>query len=188
MRESLKFGYNGGLPPDVRTAWGCRAIVQYDAHALFSLDIPPDRQSGFGHDDSLLGYIRDHDGDEWINKATQMFATGELTVTSSDEVTLFEDKRAVIKASPQRSCGYLYVCAFYKPTDPMDPEEVRRKIAALFGEVQKPNDQCPVDYTDPRIQWLADITAGDLLRAHNEGDSSVDVELLFAIGDEEGWS
>ncbi|WP_027944044.1 hypothetical protein [Amycolatopsis taiwanensis] len=112
MSEQLKFGYNKGLPPDVTTAWGCRAVVHPDG---FGLDVPPDRESGFGDWHTLIGYLRDHDGEGWISKATMMFASGELSVRSGTEVVLFENDRAVIKANPQRSHGYLYVCAYWKP-------------------------------------------------------------------------
>ncbi|WP_134663968.1 hypothetical protein [Amycolatopsis sp. CFH S0078] len=132
MSERLEFGYNKGLPPDVTTAWGCRAIVHDDG---FALDVPPDRESGFGDWHTLCGYLRDRDGDGWIGRATEMFATGALTVRSSAEVTLFEDDRAVVRANPMRSYGYLYVCAFFRP-EPVrvDCPPALRELLRLDGE------------------------------------------------------
>ncbi|MBB5154981.1 hypothetical protein [Saccharopolyspora phatthalungensis] len=77
-------------------------------------------------------------------------------------------------------------------TDPVDPQEVRRKIAALFGEraiamAAKENPRSRVDYTVPEVQALADLTVADLVKDHNEGDGSI-AALLFEIADEEGWS
>ena len=110
MSERLKFGYNKGLPADVTTAWGCRAIVHDEG-----IDVPADRESGFGDWRTLLGYLDHHDGGEWLARVERKFASGELTISEDTEVMLFEDDRAVIKANPQRSGGYLYVCAYFKP-------------------------------------------------------------------------
>ncbi|AXB41285.1 MULTISPECIES: hypothetical protein [Amycolatopsis] len=111
MSGKLRFGYNKGLPSGVTTAWGCRAIVGDG----FGIDVPPDRESGFGDHHTLTGYLRDHCGDAWMAKATAMFEEGEIFVGSDREITLFDDDRAAIKANPRRSYGYLYVCAYFKP-------------------------------------------------------------------------
>ncbi|WP_156960473.1 hypothetical protein [Amycolatopsis taiwanensis] len=77
-------------------------------------------------------------------------------------------------------------------TKPVDPQEVRGKIAALFGGravelAAKENPHSRVDYTDPEVAALADMAGADLVRDWNEGDGSA-AALLFEIADEEGWS
>ncbi|SFO82978.1 hypothetical protein SAMN05421810_10199 [Amycolatopsis arida] len=74
----------------------------------------------------------------------------------------------------------------------VDPQEIRRKIAALFGGraielAGKENPRSGVDYTEPEVVALADTTAADLVEDWNEGDGTV-AALLFEIADEEGWS
>ncbi|MER7009930.1 hypothetical protein ABT324_00680 [Saccharopolyspora sp. NPDC000359] len=68
------------------------------------------------------------------------------------------------------------------------PQEVRRKIAILFGHhAVKENPHSRVDYTVPEVVALANVTAAELVKDWNEGDGSL-AALLFEIGDEEGWS
>jgi hypothetical protein len=127
VSTQLKHGYNKGLPSGATTAWGCRAIVGDG----FTIDVPPDRESGFGDHHTLTGYLRDHGGDAWTAKATALFEAGEIFVGSNREVTLFEDDRAVVKANPRRSYGYLYVCAFFKPQPAERTESRESDLPAL---------------------------------------------------------
>ena len=110
MSAQLKFGYNRGLPAGVTTAWGCRAVVQ-----LGKVDVPFGRESGFGDWEPLVEYISFEKHGLWMVAAERLFASGELTTAQDREVILFEDDRAVVKANPQRSHGYLYACAYFKP-------------------------------------------------------------------------
>lgn len=109
MSEHLKFGYNRGLPADVTTAWGCRAVVQQ-----CRVDYPVDRESGFGDWEPLVEYVLFERHGLCLAEAERLFVSGELTTKEDREVVLFDDDRAVVKANPLRSHGYLYVCAYFK--------------------------------------------------------------------------
>lgn len=73
-----------------------------------------------------------------------------------------------------------------------DPELVRRKVAALHSEraaelAVKPNPASRVDYADPEVIALSELTGRELVAQHNAGDGLA-LALLCEIADEEGWS
>lgn len=103
----LRFDYNRGLPAGVQTAWGCRAIV--DQNGLF--DIVWDRTDAVGpRVEVLLGHLNGMH--LWQETARLMLKAGEINTRADHEVILWQDTWVVIKANPQRSAGYLYVCAY----------------------------------------------------------------------------
>lgn len=126
MSARLKFGYNRGLPADVATAWGCRAVVQQG-----QVDYPVDRESGFGDWKSLVEYVLFERHGSCLVEAERLFVSGELTTKEDREVVLFDDDRAVVKANPQRSHGFLYICAYFKAQPAARTSDDSRDFPAL---------------------------------------------------------
>lgn len=112
--KKLSFGLWYEVPEEVTACWGARWI--------FPNDQLHDRQSIYGHDTTLgkklvawlnggnLGVARD--------TAKAMAAKRELLQSGNQTIVLFEDEVGIIKANPNASYGYVYVCAYLK-------EEVR---------------------------------------------------------------
>ena len=108
----LEFGLNP-LPPGVRVAWGCRAIITQDGH----FDVPPDRMGTIGPEEerkALINHLNTQASTKPWEKVKQLLRSGELSTRSDDKVTLYEDDTLVVEASPNASAGYLYVAAYYK--------------------------------------------------------------------------
>lgn len=99
-KQTLKFGYNAGLPDGVTSAWGARLI--------YPNDLLWDRQDAFGNDKVAL--------QEWLNSGPLKSALEDVrSKVGRDEnrqVVLYEDERGRIVANPNGSYGYLYVCAY----------------------------------------------------------------------------
>jgi hypothetical protein len=112
----LRFGYNRGLPEGVQAAWGCRAIADESGQ----VDVVWDRTSTFGaepHITMLLEHLQSLPTQGgWQDIARMLLRSGQLSTREDREVMLHEDDVVVIKANPQASHGYLYVCAYLGPT------------------------------------------------------------------------
>jgi hypothetical protein len=110
-RGQLRFGYNGGLPDSVTTAWGCRAIVNPEG----TVDVVSDRTDLFGPRADVLAAKLDDlmaRDTNWRYQAQVAFRIGVLHVGTDGEALLWDDGTVVIKANPKASHGYLYVCAY----------------------------------------------------------------------------
>jgi hypothetical protein len=110
----LRFGHNRGLPERVKAAWGCWAI----ADEFGQVDVVWDRTSTFGaepHITVLLEHLRSlpvRGG--WQDIARMLLRSGQLSTREHREVMRHKDDVVVIKANPQVSHGYLYVCAYFQ--------------------------------------------------------------------------
>jgi hypothetical protein len=103
----LRFGCTRAIPDEVKTAWGARWI--------FPADMIWDRQDLRGPEADRLK--------KWLNsgalrtaaaKAQRLSSNSGLTPDGDETVTLYEDACGIIRGSPQRSFGYLYVAAWLK--------------------------------------------------------------------------
>lgn len=126
-KAAVSFGYNNGIPDGVMVAWGARWI--------FPDDMLPDRQGFQGLETADGQYLL-----KWLNggaiaKAKEnvrkmhdpfTYCTAKekknpnlprLFRDEDKEVVLFEDERGIIKANPQASHGYLYVCAYLQESE-----------------------------------------------------------------------
>jgi hypothetical protein len=112
MTDSLRFGYNAGLPAGTTTAWGARAIInQIDG----SVDLVHDRQSAIGDDaavNALLSKLNGGVNTAWIKRAGELLVTGELNTRVAKEITLYADQDVTVVGNTNASAGYLYVAAF----------------------------------------------------------------------------
>ncbi len=115
--RSLRYGYDAGLPEErrlVRAAWGARAIIT-DTSVI---DILGDRQSTFGPARDvaeLLARLNHGVNTRWIDLATTLLATGEMSRNEAGEFVLVADRDVTVKANTKASDGYLYVCAYLAP-------------------------------------------------------------------------
>jgi hypothetical protein len=50
----------------------------------------------------------------WQDRARALLKSGELSTGEDREVVLWEDEVVAVKANPQASYGYLYVCAYLR--------------------------------------------------------------------------
>lgn len=113
QRPQLAYGYSRGLPDDVTTAWGCRAVLT----AANSVDIVWDRTSEVGHPGDLNRLVEclDSVAQTWLDKASELLTLGRMSPRDSREHVLFDDGFLVVKANTNASSGYLYVCAYLTP-------------------------------------------------------------------------
>lgn len=103
----LAYGCTKALPDGVTAAWGARWI--------WPADMVWDRQDVAGAEaarSDLTTWLNDGPLIEAMTKARRLAQTYELSPTSDEIVTLYEDDRGIVKASPQSSHGYLYVAAW----------------------------------------------------------------------------
>ena len=113
----LAFGYRKALAkaPDLRAAWGQRAIMQRDSE---SLDMVWDRRAVTYHEESdwvelqrLLDY-------GILDAIRDRFASGvrscEISFEEPDEIVLFEDDEVLVIGNSSGSCGYFYITAILK--------------------------------------------------------------------------
>jgi hypothetical protein len=105
----LRWGYRAGVPANVSTAWGCRAIVDTDGH----IDVPEDRQEAIGpHVDALLDYLNNHVRGAWRRRASELLRGDGMRTNSGAELILHHDGLVMIKGKTIANGGYLYVCAY----------------------------------------------------------------------------
>lgn len=110
LKLQLQYGYTRGLPPGVTTAWGCRAIITQDGY----VDVVWDRTTIVGpRSQELLQHLRDLPDLAWQAEVSRKLTNGSLSTREYHEVTVWRDGRVVIKANPNNSGGYLYVCAYF---------------------------------------------------------------------------
>jgi hypothetical protein len=123
-RALFSFGYNRGIPEGVTVAWGARWI--------FPDDMLSDRQSfpGMGTPDGqfLLKWLNGgaiakakeaarkmHDPATYCTAKERKDPNLPRLFRDEDkERILYQDSTGIIKANPQASHGYLYVCAYLK--------------------------------------------------------------------------
>ena len=98
------------VPDGVRAAWGARLIFPDDV-VWNRCDCDGEQEEK----DALLAWLNGTVGARPWEHARVMAANGLLHAGGSEQVTLYEDDRGVVLASPQRSHGYLYAIAYLKP-------------------------------------------------------------------------
>jgi hypothetical protein len=103
----LAFGLQE-YPQTVKAVWGARLI--------FPADLLWDRQDFYGLDtpdgQRLTAWIKKGALRKALTKAAKLADKYAISQDGSTTVVLYEDKTGIIKANPQRSYGYLYVCAY----------------------------------------------------------------------------
>lgn len=104
-KTTLSFGCNRGLPDDIETAWGCRAI--YHAHPT-RLDFVWDRQDSFGPD---LDELREKLNGGAI-AALVKHIEAEAPSGGDEEIRTFEAEGVKFAYSPQGSHGYIYIAGW----------------------------------------------------------------------------
>jgi len=112
----LKPGQVGGPPADCKVWWGARAIYN-GAREKYQVDLLWDRQS-------MTGDV-EKDAKErtalfdWINKkglkGLRRQVKEEAVYPGDNILITFEEGGYIINANPNRSHGYLYICAYKKP-------------------------------------------------------------------------
>jgi hypothetical protein len=107
--NTLRFGYNAGLPEGIQSAWGCRAIL--DAGYA---DIPHDRVDSFGDSAAIVDYLNKNFNKGMMNDKVKQLVPPDRPGMDAPEIVLFDDDKLVVKCSTQRSFGYLYICAYFK--------------------------------------------------------------------------
>lgn len=106
---ALTWGYQAGVPVNVSTAWGCRAIVDTDGY----IDVPEDRQDAIGpHVDALLDHLNNHVRGAWRRRASELLNGEGMRTNAGAELTLHDDGLVMIKGKTIAKGGYLYVCAY----------------------------------------------------------------------------
>jgi hypothetical protein len=108
MSKTLVFGLRA-IPNGLPAVWGARLI--------WPGDLVYDRQDMIGDEPARSELA------SWLNAgplatALERMRSGDRAGLSHHQnhvVVLYEDKRGVIKGSPQASYGYLYVAAWLKP-------------------------------------------------------------------------
>lgn len=106
----LAFGCRFVTVPDGCTAWGARAIFR--PNDLRSVDLLPDRVDAVGpHKADLLAHLNSHCSVALLDQqASLFFPRGN----EQEHAVLHEDGYVRVVASPQGSCGYLYITAIWK--------------------------------------------------------------------------
>jgi hypothetical protein len=104
--RKLGFGLRT-LPEEVTCAWGARWI--------WPADLVWDRTDIFGSEaerDDLVAWLNGGALPAARAEARRQADRFELKSDAQHTVTLFEDERGIVLASPQASYGYLYVAAW----------------------------------------------------------------------------
>lgn len=116
----LEFGYSAGIPDEVKVAWGARLIFPDDLvvnrQGFLGRDLPEAEQliawlngDGYGFTGRGQGAIR-----RALAEARRQAAAGELRQDEDREIVLYENEHGVIRANPNGSFGYLYICGYLK--------------------------------------------------------------------------
>ena len=113
---SLPFGCNGGVPDNVRVAWGARMIAPDDL--LWDRQGCDGGEEGGPERAALLNWLSSGAGeaarkycrDQRIGKDGSPIAPPN----STEIITLFEDEQGKIVGSVQGSYGYVYTAAWLK--------------------------------------------------------------------------
>lgn len=109
--NKLTFGYNYGLVPGTKAAWGARWIVTQDG----GVDQVFDRQDGFGEKDrflALLAWLNDGAGTAARQTASRMLSEGVISTRQAWPVILYQDRQGAVIANTHGSAGYMYVAAY----------------------------------------------------------------------------
>lgn len=109
----LRFGYTRGLPEEVGTAWGCRAVVTDDG----TVHVVLDRISAFG---PQINRLREHLDRlpfhrSWQSRAGELLRAGMMDTRVDEEFVLYADDVVMVRGNTQASAGHLYVCAYFQP-------------------------------------------------------------------------
>lgn len=116
-KKDLVFGLIHEIPEDSPAAWGARTIQQ-DTW----MDIVHDRQDLFAIDKGHMTALKTLLNEGNVLQLCQhnyRLAREKFELQSDKEgtVILYEDKAICIKADTNGSFGYVYVCAYLKPSD-----------------------------------------------------------------------
>lgn len=131
MSETLRFGYNAGLPAGVTTAWGARAIITQQG----DVDLLPDRQSVIGEPEAVDALLRALNGGilaTCTGLASRMLRDGVMSTRRAREFLLYADEAVTVKANTNASHGYLYVVAYPSPSG--EPPEYVTKTGRVLTE------------------------------------------------------
>ena len=108
----LKPGMVGGPPAGCQVWWGARAIYE-GRKGLYSVDILWDRQSMVGEEVNAKEALT-----KWLDKkglqGLRVRIKKETPYPGDNILISFEEGGFVINANPNRSHGYLYICAYKK--------------------------------------------------------------------------
>jgi hypothetical protein len=128
----LEFGLSREIPDGAYVAYGARGILQSDG-----VDILPDRQciatdceEGMEDEvkEELIDYLESHFDRKKLNeKVAEMVYPDYQGMGDAWTYTLYYDKRMIVKASTNRSFGYLYIVAYFH-TD-KDGNSVIKEVA-----------------------------------------------------------
>ncbi len=109
----LKPGTLGGAPASVKTWWGARAIYN-GSRDQYQVDVLWDRQSMAGEDEKDRKALSN-----WLDKkglkGLKARLKAEAVYPGDNILVSYEEGGFVINANPNRSHGYLYICAYKKP-------------------------------------------------------------------------
>lgn len=112
--NDLTYGYNEGLVPGTRAAWGARAIVTQDG----TVDLVWNRQSELSDDpDRNLALHTWLDGGtsplhHALRLAEKLLNEGVLQIRIAEGHVLYSDREGAILANTNGSGGYLYLVAY----------------------------------------------------------------------------
>jgi hypothetical protein len=127
--SELEFGLRNEIPEDSPAGWGARAIQQSDM-----LDLLFDRQDVFGVNEATGQLFLDVFNKSGIYlqmqaEYTKAFREGKLRPDQAGVVTLIDTSVLVVTADTRGSYGYVYLCAYLKPSDDDVPFAVTRESA-----------------------------------------------------------
>ena len=110
--DGLMFGLKDQIPESVSTAWGARAIFT-DRR----VDLLPDRSNMVGpRSNELADELNRRVPKHTLTERADNLVPYEYPGDGKERqvVTLYQDDAVIVKASTNRSFGYLYLCAYFK--------------------------------------------------------------------------
>lgn len=115
--EEMQYGLKQEVPKNSPAAWIGRAIQECE-----KLDIVPNRTDRFAIDkrhDRALNAALDHGLFASVirNRYEEEYNKGNFDSSQRNVVTLYEDNVLVIKGDTRASGGYVYLCAYLKPSE-----------------------------------------------------------------------
>lgn len=115
-KTELSFGLIREIPNDAPAGFGARCIQSGSC-----LDFVWNRSDVFaitdGHFKALKAIMNAGVSHELNSAYTKAYNAGELERDTDNTVTLYDDKALTIKANTNGSYGYVYLCAYLKPSD-----------------------------------------------------------------------
>lgn len=117
----VPFGLNHGVP-EAMNAWGARYII--NANGL--VDFVPNRQGAVGLDTADLMTEVNKIMPEVEERISRMLVLGQIRPDEKPEDvgyhTIYDDGELVVRATPNGSCGYLYVRVWFRDEEIGDSE------------------------------------------------------------------